>query len=49
MLQTGVFWLALLVLVVMISLKDIFLVTMERAFSTDPRLILQEVSGADLY
>lgn len=43
MLQTGTFWLSLLVLVAMITLKDLLLVTLERAFSTDSRLVLQEV------
>ena len=44
LLQTGTFWLCLLVLVTMVSIKDMFIVGMQRAFTTDPRLILQEVS-----
>lgn len=43
LLQTGTFWLCLLVLVTMVSIKDLFIVGMQRAFTTDPRLILQEV------
>lgn len=44
MLQTGTFWLALLVLCGMVVVKDLALSAAQRAFSTDPRLWLQEVS-----
>jgi hypothetical protein len=43
MLQTPTFWVALLVLVTMICVKDLAVSAAGRAFSTDPRLWLQEV------
>jgi hypothetical protein len=45
MLQTPTFWVALLVLVAMICVKDLAVSAAGRAFSTDPRLWLQEVRG----
>lgn len=42
-LQTAVFWLALVVICAMLIVKDLAISAGYRAFSTDPRLWLQEV------
>uniref|UniRef100_A0A7S3HLE4 Phospholipid-transporting ATPase n=2 Tax=Spumella elongata TaxID=89044 RepID=A0A7S3HLE4_9STRA len=48
LLQTGTFWLALLLLVVMISIKDLFITALIRDTTKDPRLILQELRAFGL-
>jgi hypothetical protein len=43
MLQTGTFWLALLVLCAMLCIKDVAVAAAYREFAQDRRLVLQEV------
>ena len=44
LLKTGTFWLALLLLCTLLCMKDMAIAAVHRQYTTDPRLLLQEVS-----